>query len=89
MEESQLSNDSKVEMAQSRPLNTDYREGDLILGEQLQNPYTIQNMTAAYAAVNQAGVGSNNPVDIRITHYYVKFKPENFFSTKRWQMIQR
>ena len=54
-----------------------YQQGNLQLGKQLQNPYTISNMTAAYAQAIANGAASVNPVNIRVTHYYVKYKPAN------------
>lgn len=54
-------------------------DGVLLLGQQLQNPYLVSNMTMAYNQLRTQGVPSLYPVDVRATHYYVKFKPENFW----------
>jgi hypothetical protein len=63
--------------AQQR-LSSNYEEGDLILGDQLKNPYTIENMIKAYDSLSKKGIFSIYPVNIRETHYYVKFKPRNW-----------
>jgi hypothetical protein len=55
-----------------------YQQGDIVLGKQLQNPYTLSNMTSAHQTVTANGINSAFPVDIRATHYYVKFKPTDW-----------
>jgi hypothetical protein len=55
-----------------------YREGDVILGKQLQNPYTIDIMKQAYDNVIKKGIFSTYPVNIRETYYYVRFKPKTW-----------
>ena len=54
-----------------------YQQGDLILGNKLNNPYLIQNITTAYKALTAKGTTSLKPINIRPTYYYVKFKPAN------------
>lgn len=55
----------------------DYQEGDIIIGQKLEDPYTIANMQQALAILNSKGISSLNPINIRVTHKYIKFKPEN------------
>ncbi|MDI9318957.1 MAG: hypothetical protein QM530_00645 [Phycisphaerales bacterium] len=52
-------------------------EGDLVLGAQLQNPYTVANMVAAATAIQQQGYTYLLPNQISATHYYVKFSPSD------------
>lgn len=57
-------------------IETEYDSADngddpLILGQQLNNPYTITNMQQAYWQL----YGSSEPV--AVTHLYVRFKPAN------------
>ncbi|MDR2130690.1 MAG: hypothetical protein LBP56_05930 [Odoribacteraceae bacterium] len=54
--------------------------GKMVLGEKLENPYSVKNMRAAYASLparTRAAV-DDAPVEevIYTTHHYVKFKPK-------------
>ena len=49
----------------------------IVLGNQLQNPYTIQNMDLAVATLATNGIPSTNPINVRPTHEYIKFEPAN------------
>lgn len=62
----------------SQRLGLSYQEGDVVLGAQLKNPYTLQNITKSYDSLISKGVTSIYPVNIRETHYYVKFKPKSW-----------
>lgn len=53
-------------------------EGEIILGTQKANPYTPENMTLALNALVADGYTVPSSLSIRPTHYYVKFKPENW-----------
>ncbi len=59
-------------------LGLPYQEGTILLGEQLKNPYTPTLMAQAWDNLQKKGVASLYPVDIRQTHLYVKFKPQNW-----------
>jgi hypothetical protein len=48
----------------------------LLLGNQLQNPYTLSNMQAAVQELANNGSTSTNTIDVRATHEYVKFIPK-------------
>lgn len=61
----------------SLTLNAPYQQSDVVLGNQLTNPYLIRNMMAAKQYLVNQGLSSLNTVNIRATHYYVKFKPTN------------
>lgn len=66
----------------------DYAENDgpTVLGDRLNNPYTIENMTAAKAYLTGAGIVSENNFDVRVTHYYVKFTPRTEYELEQlWQ----
>ncbi|MCX6166556.1 MAG: hypothetical protein NT021_01030 [Sphingobacteriales bacterium] len=52
-----------------------YREGNLILGKKLNNPYTIENMKLAVAALNKKGLYRLAPAQVKASHYYVRFTP--------------
>lgn len=75
------SNDSVKQLSRFTPDNLEggeYREGKIILGRQLTNPYTISSMDDALASLNRKGIISGITINIRPTHYYVKFKPDNW-----------
>ena len=55
-----------------------YQQTDLILGNKLTNPYLLANMTAAKNNLTAKGINSSISTNIRATHYYIKFKPQNF-----------
>jgi hypothetical protein len=49
----------------------------IILGNQLQNPYSVENMQLAYNTLKQR-YGTRIPnINISATHYYIKFSPKN------------
>jgi len=52
-----------------------YREGNLILGKKLNNPYTVENMKLAVAALNKKGLYRLAPAQVKASHYYVRFTP--------------
>lgn len=52
-----------------------YREGELILGKHLKNPYTVENMAQAARHLLSEGLSQLDPAKIRASHYYVKFMP--------------
>lgn len=52
-------------------------DGLMVLGEKLENPYSVKNMRKALhnlQATTRAGIDG---MDIQPTHLYVKFKPKN------------
>lgn len=49
----------------------------MVLGEQFNNPYTVQNMQEALNALSASGELSENPFEVRITHRYIKYTPSN------------
>lgn len=56
-----------------------FEEGKLILGEQKENPYSLQNMEKARAIVSQQSDApqlSALQTPLKATHYYVVFLPE-------------
>lgn len=48
-----------------------------IFGEQLDNPYLVDNMQKAADELDAKGEKSICPIKVRTTHYYVKFKPKD------------
>lgn len=50
----------------------------LVLGTKLNNPYTPANMLLAADVLEDMGVHSLNPVQVRTTHLYVRFAPANW-----------
>lgn len=61
------------------PVNT-RREGEIVLGKKLENPYSVKNMRVAYENIRAKNVTgrTKEELDIRATHLYVKFLPENY-----------
>lgn len=49
----------------------------MVLGDQRTNAYTIANMQAAKDSLDALGYVSENEVNIRVTHKYIKFAPAN------------
>lgn len=53
-------------------------DGSIVLGNRLQNPYSVANMRLAFVSIKDeledAGI---NEEDITTTHFYVRFKPDN------------
>jgi hypothetical protein len=75
--------EAKLEMANSSNGNSEnsnfeYQEGEVILGDKLENPYTPEIMQQALENIEGKGVASLHPVEIKITYYYVKFSPKNW-----------
>lgn len=48
---------------------------EIILGERLNNPYTLKNMEAALASLKSQGRGEDDLIEIETTHLYVRFLP--------------
>lgn len=51
--------------------------GNIILGERLINPYTVDNMQRAKKSLEEKGIYPKNAYTVKETHLYVKFKPKN------------
>ena len=52
-------------------------EGMIVLGEKLDNPYTVDNMNRAY--INLKSFNPDIPdISIKTTHLYIRFKPGNY-----------
>jgi len=75
-----IQSDKVVEQTSNTAPSTsgDYEQTDLVLGDKLNNPYLLDNMTAAKDNLAAKGINSSISCKIRATHYYVKFKPQNF-----------
>jgi hypothetical protein len=56
----------------------------IILGEQLEDPYSVENMTKALEAVYPTKAGIRVPVPA--THYYMRFLPRN---RKEYDVLER
>lgn len=53
-------------------------ETEIILGDQLENPYSVENMRNAYVTRSQDFIDAGLDEDeITTTHFYVKFKPDD------------
>ncbi len=48
---------------------------EIVLGERLDNPYTVDNMKAALASLKAQGRAEDDPIQIETTHLYVRFLP--------------
>lgn len=56
------------------------REGMTKLGKQLENPYAVNNMQKAWETLtneNSGGRISSEEIEVRTTHLYIRFKPQN------------
>jgi len=50
-----------------------FKEGQIKLGEKLENPYSVENMHRAYNNIKDK---LKSAIDIDTTHYYVRFLPK-------------
>ncbi|MBR4624914.1 MAG: hypothetical protein IKO56_05200 [Alphaproteobacteria bacterium] len=56
----------------------DTEDTPIVLGEKLNNPYTVDNMRKAIEVMNSKRLTKSAiSTDIKPTHYYIKFKPKN------------
>lgn len=56
------------------------QEGMTLVGKKLENPYSVENMQKALENLIDArknGVVNSGDIEIKTTHYYIKFKPKN------------
>ncbi|MFZ6008820.1 MAG: hypothetical protein ACOYXT_00615, partial [Bacteroidota bacterium] len=53
------------------------RPGEIVLGKKLENPFSVKNMRDAYESIRRkdASGRAQEELDIRTTHYYVRFLP--------------
>jgi hypothetical protein len=49
----------------------------IVLGPQLTNPYSVENMTKAYESLKSSNLKGGS-TEIKTTHYYVRFLPEDY-----------
>jgi hypothetical protein len=80
---------SRLRTSSTEPVPTPYREGDLILGKKLNNPYTLANMKSAISRLEGQGLSLLKAVDVRASHYYVKFKPADSAQYEQLQTDKR
>lgn len=70
---------NKTEMGDDRAYQTSVKGGEgecFMLGKQLDNPYSVENMQAVYDSLWLLGrIG--NPIQIRTTHRYIKLTPKD------------
>jgi hypothetical protein len=59
-------------------------EGTLVLGKQLQDPYSLKNMKQAYINLKSANPGTPD-IDIQPTHTYMRFLPKN---EEEWAILK-
>lgn len=48
------------------------------LSEPLENPYSVENMKVAYTTLKSGGIGEKSDIEIKATHFYVRFLPKDF-----------
>ena len=53
-----------------------FKDGQMILGEKLENPYSVENMQIAYNNL-RAENKLKSEMKIETTHYYVRFRPKS------------
>lgn len=51
-----------------------FEEGIMVLGEQLENPYSIENMQKAMENMESQ---LKSAIKVKTTHYYVRFRPKS------------
>jgi hypothetical protein len=80
---------SRMRTSSTEPAPTPYREGDLILGKKLNNPYTLANMKSAVSRLEGQGLSLLKAVNLRASHFYVKFKPADSAQYEQLQTDKR
>lgn len=58
--------------------STELSDGMIELSEPLVNPYSVENMQVAYTTLKSGGNGVKSDIEIKATHYYVRFLPKDF-----------
>ncbi|HEX2616293.1 MAG TPA: hypothetical protein VHL57_02060, partial [Flavobacteriales bacterium] len=53
-------------------------EGETVLGEERENPFTTRNMTRALSELRASGVEVPSNVYVRTTHHYVRYRPQTW-----------
>ncbi len=80
-----------VEPAENTVSKAGYRvaqDGKIVLGKKLENPYTVEVMTKAYAlvAAKTGNKVSESKSPVRTTHQYVRFLPKDW---KQYDLLKR
>ena len=57
-------------------LSSPHSNSMTVLGDQLENPYSVSNMKKAYSNLKASGSGTPD-INIETTHYYIRFLPKN------------
>lgn len=57
--------------------NSSNNDGMTILGDQLENPFTVENMQSAYSILKSESTETPS-IQIETTHLYIRFLPKNF-----------
>lgn len=77
----QIKEDIRVETAVSENFNQKDDLQMMVLGEKLENPYTVENMQKAWQNVKKSKTvakrGMEEEIEITTTHLYIRFKPKN------------
>jgi hypothetical protein len=77
----QIKEDVRVETAVSENFNQKDDLQMMVLGEKLENPYTVENMQKAWQNVKKSKTvakrGMEEEIEITTTHLYIRFKPKN------------
>ncbi|MFV0291621.1 MAG: hypothetical protein ACK5IJ_12110 [Mangrovibacterium sp.] len=58
-------------------LGTETADGMMVLGKQLENPYSVENMQKALQELQALGMASKTGIVIETTHLYVRFLPKD------------
>lgn len=69
---------SQLNMSQYARQGIDNPEGEVVLGEQLENPYTPENMQSAILALENRGIVAPADFNVHTSHKYIKFTPTNW-----------
>ncbi len=77
----QTKEDIRVETAVSDNFNQNDDLYMMVLGEKLENPYTVENMQKAWQNVKKSKTvakrGMEEEIEITTTHLYIRFKPKD------------
>lgn len=67
--------DDSGKVTEEKEINTS-KEGEIIVGAKIENPYSLKNMQSAYESLT-SNLGLKSAEVLEPTHYYVRFLPKD------------
>jgi hypothetical protein len=67
---------------------TENDEGMTVIGKRKKNPFTVANMKTAYANIGGKDKNGGSGLNIRTTHLYVKFLPQDSTEVETLEQLE-